>query len=176
MKSSDAYLVQVLDLLETLGLRESTVVVRPADHGETGMPHGGMRQKNFKAYEEALRVPLVFSNPRLYPELLRCEAPVSHVVSLREPRWKIARYFDVNGVVPPWWEMYDLRHDPDERVNLAGPDHPRTDAEEAELRRLQARLEEVERTRPAAPLAPAPALCGGAPSSPAAPAEQPAAT
>ena len=32
------------------------------------MSHGGMRQKPFNIYEEDLRVPLVFSNPYLFPE------------------------------------------------------------------------------------------------------------
>ncbi len=43
------------------------------------MTHGGMRQKNFNFYEEALRVPLVFSNPRLFPKPARSAALVSHV-------------------------------------------------------------------------------------------------
>jgi arylsulfatase A-like enzyme len=32
-----------------------------------GLAHGGLRQKMFNAYEETLRVPLVFSNPVLFP-------------------------------------------------------------------------------------------------------------
>jgi hypothetical protein len=44
-----------------------------------GMTHGGMRQKNFNFYEEALRVPLVFSNPKLFPKPARTQAMVSHV-------------------------------------------------------------------------------------------------
>jgi arylsulfatase A-like enzyme len=39
------------------------VVVRTSDHGELGLAHGGLRQKMFNAYEEALRVPLVVSGP-----------------------------------------------------------------------------------------------------------------
>ena len=49
-------------------LGRSTVIVRTADHGELGMAHGGMRQKAFNAYEECIRIPLVFSNPVLFPE------------------------------------------------------------------------------------------------------------
>ncbi len=49
-------------------LADQALVIRLADHGEMGMAHGGMRQKAFVAYEEALRVPLVFSNPVLFPE------------------------------------------------------------------------------------------------------------
>ena len=49
-------------------LADQALVIRLADHGEMGMAHGGMRQKAFVAYEEALRVPMVFSNPVLFPE------------------------------------------------------------------------------------------------------------
>jgi choline-sulfatase len=49
-------------------LGRSTIVVRTADHGEMGMAHGGLRQKAFNTYEESLRVPLVVSNPVLFPE------------------------------------------------------------------------------------------------------------
>jgi len=49
-------------------LGRSTIIVRTADHGEMGMAHGGQRQKAFNTYEESLRVPLVFSNPVLFPK------------------------------------------------------------------------------------------------------------
>jgi arylsulfatase A-like enzyme len=41
------------------------VIVRTSDHGELGLSHGGLRQKMFNAYEEALRVPFVVSGPGL---------------------------------------------------------------------------------------------------------------
>lgn len=44
-----------------------------------GLAHGGLRQKNFNFYEESLRVPLVYSNPRLFPAGRHCDALVSHV-------------------------------------------------------------------------------------------------
>jgi choline-sulfatase len=79
IKSSDAYLTEVLDALQRNGLRSDTVIIRTSDHGEMGLAHGGLRQKNFNMYEEATRVPLVVSNPRLYPEELECDHLVSHV-------------------------------------------------------------------------------------------------
>ena len=48
-------------------LRSRTVVVRSADHGEMGLSHGGLRQKMFNVYEETINVPLVVSNPVLFP-------------------------------------------------------------------------------------------------------------
>ncbi|HWC07995.1 MAG TPA: sulfatase-like hydrolase/transferase [Solirubrobacterales bacterium] len=79
MRSSDNYIVNVLDKLEETGLYDETLIIRTADHGEMGLAHGGMRQKNFNFYEEATRVPLVYSNPKLYPKPLTSDALVSHV-------------------------------------------------------------------------------------------------
>jgi arylsulfatase A-like enzyme len=207
MKSSDAYLVTILDTLASTGLLDET-----SDHGEMGTAHGGLRQKNFNAYEESTRVPLVYSNPRLFPKAQTTDAMVSHVdflptlaslvdapasgrdaswqgvdysdqilshapkppqtytvftyddfqsgqakgpypeppnhvVSIREQRYKLARYYDVDGNVPDQWEMYDLQVDPLEQVNLAHKHHHRTAAQQREYKRLRAKLAKVERTR-----------------------------
>ncbi|MEA4856302.1 MAG: sulfatase-like hydrolase/transferase [Solidesulfovibrio sp.] len=58
----------VLQTLADRGLTESTVIVRTADHGEAGLAHGGLRQKMFNIYEECLNIPLIFSNPLLFPQ------------------------------------------------------------------------------------------------------------
>ena len=79
MKSSDAYLVKILDTLQSSGLLENTLVIATADHGEMGTAHGGLRQKNFNFYEESTRVPLVYSNPRLFKKPETNHALVSHV-------------------------------------------------------------------------------------------------
>lgn len=79
MRSSDNYIVNVLNKLEEAGLYDDTLIVRTADHGEMGLTHGGMRQKNFNFYEEATRVPLVYSNPKLFPAPVSTDALVSHV-------------------------------------------------------------------------------------------------
>jgi arylsulfatase A-like enzyme len=171
------------------------------------MTHGGMRQKSFNVYEESLRVPLVFSNPRLFPEPRQSDALVSHVdllptlasliqapaearagwqgldysrllldadaapvqdhivftyddlrcaqnvvqlvsppnriISIREKRYALARYYDGDGVAPDQWEMYDLRTDPEQRVNLAHPEYAATPEEMAERERLTTKLAEV---------------------------------
>ncbi len=86
-----AYLHGVVDekigrLLRALGdaadprsLRSRTVIARISDHGEMGLSHGGLRQKMFNAYEETIRVPLVFSNPLLFPQAQSTDAPASLV-------------------------------------------------------------------------------------------------
>ena len=60
-------------------LRARTVIVRFSDHGEMGLAHGGLRQKMFNAYEESIRVPLIVSNPLLFPSPAASDAPVSLV-------------------------------------------------------------------------------------------------
>jgi choline-sulfatase len=211
MKASDAYLVKILDTLQTTGLLERTLVIATADHGEMGTAHGGLRQKNFNAYEESIRVPLVYCNPRLFPKPRTSDALVSHVdflptlarlvgappaardywqgvdysdqilsdspkepqdytvftyddwqsgqakgpypqapnhiVSIRERRYKLARYYDTAGAAPDQWEMYDLVSDPLERRNLAHAGRTRSPEHERQYRRLRQRLVHVEQTR-----------------------------
>jgi choline-sulfatase len=103
MKSSDNYLVDVLDTLEEQGLFENTLIIRTSDHGELGMAHGGLRQKNFNFYEEALRVPLIYSNPRLYPKPVDSQAMVSHVDLLPT----LASLFDVPPSARADWQGVD---------------------------------------------------------------------
>ncbi len=74
-KVVDEHIGSVLDAIEaTPQMLDDTVIVRMSDHGEMGMSHGGLRQKVFNAYEETLRVPLVISNPLLFPEPVRTDA------------------------------------------------------------------------------------------------------
>jgi choline-sulfatase len=64
----DAQIVKVLDALDANGLTNDTVILRTSDHGELGMSHGRLRQKFYNAYRETLSVPLIVSNPLLYPQ------------------------------------------------------------------------------------------------------------
>jgi arylsulfatase A-like enzyme len=211
MKSSDRHLVNLLNSLEHNKLLDETLVIATADHGEMGLAHGGLRQKNFNFYEESLRVPLVYSNPKLFPKARKSQALVSHVdllptlaslfkaphsarakwqgvdysktvlsssakapqdyvvftfddwqsgqsrgpylpppnhiVSIRETRWKLAEYYDVNGQVASEWEMYDLKTDPLEQLNLAYPGYQRTAEQETQFQRLMSRLAQVKKSR-----------------------------
>jgi choline-sulfatase len=68
-------------------------------------------------------------------------------VSIREQRYKLARYYDANGKVPDQWEMYDLQKDPLERTNLAYKSYQRTPEQERQYTRLRAKLARVARPR-----------------------------
>lgn len=63
----DRQILKVLDALDANGLTEETVIVRTSDHGELAMAHGGMREKFYNVCRESLNVPLIVSNPRLFP-------------------------------------------------------------------------------------------------------------
>jgi choline-sulfatase len=67
------------DPADPASLRSRTVVFRCADHGEMGLSHGGLRQKAFNAYEETINIPLVVSNPVLFPKPAYSDALVSLV-------------------------------------------------------------------------------------------------
>ncbi|MFZ9668550.1 MAG: sulfatase-like hydrolase/transferase [Solirubrobacterales bacterium] len=78
---ADRHIGSVVDALgdknDPQSLRSRTLIVKTSDHGDMGMSHGGLRQKMFNAYEETIRVPLVFSNPLVFPDSVELEVPVS---------------------------------------------------------------------------------------------------
>lgn len=79
-KESDRHIGTVLDALEANpGLYDQTLVFRLSDHGEMGLSHGGMRQKAYNAYEETIHIPLVVSNPRLFPHAARTNSLASTI-------------------------------------------------------------------------------------------------
>ncbi|HUF61525.1 MAG TPA: sulfatase-like hydrolase/transferase [Verrucomicrobiales bacterium] len=84
MKAVDAQIGEILDLLDPAGdgsgpAFQDTIVIRTSDHGEMAMCHGGLRQKAFLAYEEVIRIPLIWSNPELFPSAKSTGALVSNV-------------------------------------------------------------------------------------------------
>jgi hypothetical protein len=80
----------------------------------------------------------------------------NHVRCVRTMRHKLSRYFDPSGQAAQEWEMYDLRLDPNEAVNLVqvrrSPPTARTDLPtpfvgrevQAEADRLAVLLAELE--------------------------------
>src|SRR5262249_42484063 len=66
IRSWDAELPGLLDGLARLGLRDSTVIVVTADHGEEFMEHGLLLHRAH-LYDELLHVPLVIAGPGIRP-------------------------------------------------------------------------------------------------------------
>ena len=60
-------------------LLKDTMIVSTSDHGEMGLSHGGLVQKMEVAYDEALKVPMVWSNPEYFKGGQETDALVSHV-------------------------------------------------------------------------------------------------
>jgi len=78
----DRHILKVLEALDQSGLRESTLLVFAADHGEMGAAHGMMMEKWHTAYQEALHVPVLFSHPALIGSVdlaRRVDAQKSHI-------------------------------------------------------------------------------------------------
>ncbi|HJQ84135.1 MAG TPA: sulfatase, partial [Candidatus Binatia bacterium] len=64
IRSWDGELARLLDGLERVGVRDSTVLVVLADHGEAFQEHGKLKHA-IHLYDELLRVPLVVAGPSL---------------------------------------------------------------------------------------------------------------
>ncbi len=64
----DREIMRVLDALDETGRTSDTVIIRTSDHGDMAMAHGRQRQKMFNVYQETLNIPLVISNPTLFPQ------------------------------------------------------------------------------------------------------------
>lgn len=82
LQKVDEQIMQLLDVLiapEGSALWRNSMIIRTSDHGEMGLTHGGQRQKWFNVYEESIKVPLVWSNPELFPQKVESNALVSLV-------------------------------------------------------------------------------------------------
>lgn len=73
----DAMFAQVLKALDELGLREDTVIIYTADHGEMLYAHGLWTKFNF--FDESVRVPLIISYPGTVKAGVRSDALVELV-------------------------------------------------------------------------------------------------
>jgi choline-sulfatase len=63
----DRQLARVYTALQQTRFLEDTIVVFTSDHGDLLGSHNGMHQKWYQTYDEVLRIPLIFSNPSMFP-------------------------------------------------------------------------------------------------------------
>jgi len=78
-KNVDAQMGRVYDQLKLTRFFENTIVVFTSDHGDLLGSHGGLHQKWYTAYEEALRVPLIISCPAWRQSPVSTDILTSHV-------------------------------------------------------------------------------------------------
>lgn len=62
----DGQILKILSQLTASNLMNNTLIVRFADHGEQALSHG-LVEKFYNAYAETTNVPLIFSNPIVWP-------------------------------------------------------------------------------------------------------------
>jgi choline-sulfatase len=77
-RNVDVEMGRVYEALQRSRFFPDTIVMFTSDHGDLLGAHGGMHQKWYTGYDEAIRVPLIFSNPRL-PQGATVNIPTSHV-------------------------------------------------------------------------------------------------
>jgi len=75
----DAQIMKVLETLKESSMYEDTIVIFTSDHGELLGSHGGLLQKWHNAYEESIHLPLIFHNPKLFPEYKSDDHLTSHI-------------------------------------------------------------------------------------------------
>ena len=82
LKVADSQMGEIVSILQQPGREndlKNTMFVSTSDHGEMGMSHGRMVQKMFNAYEESIRVPLIWSNTEYFKGGQETDALVSTI-------------------------------------------------------------------------------------------------
>jgi lipoteichoic acid synthase len=80
LRQADRHLGRLFAALRQRNLADDTIVVITGDHGEAfGDTHEQMVGHGGGLYEENIRVPLIFWNPRLFPTSQRSDRPGGHI-------------------------------------------------------------------------------------------------
>jgi glucan phosphoethanolaminetransferase (alkaline phosphatase superfamily) len=80
LHQADTHLGRLFQALRERGLADDTLVVITGDHGEAfGDPHPQMVGHGGGLFDENLRVPMIFWNPRLFPAGERNDRPAGHI-------------------------------------------------------------------------------------------------
>src|SRR5262249_9211735 len=78
-KNVDDQMMTVFQALQASRFRDDTIVIFTSDHGELLGSHFGMHQKWYTAYDEAIRVPLIIYNRKLFPAPRQVDSLTSHI-------------------------------------------------------------------------------------------------
>jgi arylsulfatase A-like enzyme len=75
----DESIGRVLASLEEHDLADDTIVVFTSDHGDLLGAHGGLQQKWYNAYDEAIHVPMIVAGPGIDARSDGLTSPTSHI-------------------------------------------------------------------------------------------------
>jgi choline-sulfatase len=78
-KNVDEQMYNVYQTLMNSRFRDNTIVIFTSDHGDLLNAHGGMHQKWYQAYDEAIHVPFILSNSAMFRTPRSIDALTSHV-------------------------------------------------------------------------------------------------
>jgi arylsulfatase A-like enzyme len=78
-KLVDRAIGRILEALDRSGMADDTIVVFTSDHGDLLGAHGGLQQKWYNAFDEAIRVPLLVRGPGISTTPTGLDVPTSHV-------------------------------------------------------------------------------------------------
>ncbi len=113
-KLADQHMNNILNELDLKGLTENTLIIRTADHGEMCLNHG-MREKPYNAYEETINIPLVISNPKLFPTPQETNTLVS-TLDIMPTLAKIVGVYDMFKFAFRGCELTPLFTNPQEKI------------------------------------------------------------
>lgn len=134
---TDLHVARILERLESQGLKENTLVILTADHGEEFWERGNFgHRKNL--FEESVHIPLVLRYPPSVPAGLRVQSPTSIVDVLPtvlevlglEASWD-AEGLEGRSLVPAWMGQAEVP----ERWIFAELQRPRPGDSRVALRR-----------------------------------------
>lgn len=127
----DKEINKVLNALDDAGMTNDTLIVRTSDHGDMSMAHGMQRQKMYNVYRETLNVPMIFSNPVLFPNpvkttsmagLIDLMPTIADITGVPKDKW----IFQGTSLVPvlenPETEVQDFMHFTYDDTYLTTPD------------------------------------------------------
>lgn len=78
-KQVDEEMYKVFQALKNSKFYEDTIVIFTADHGDLLGSHGGLFQKWYNAYEEAIHVPFIIHSPKLFSGTNTTDLLTNHV-------------------------------------------------------------------------------------------------
>jgi choline-sulfatase len=130
----DAQIGNLLDTMDHLGLTDSTLIIRTADHGEQALSHS-LVEKFYNCYQESIHIPFVVSNPVAFREPQSTTLLTSHI-DLLPTLASLARVQAPKDSEQQQWKGVDLTPVLESSQAVTSTDDSRDNAIRAELQSL----------------------------------------